>query len=478
MKLVKGRTLADLLAERADPAADRPRLLHVFEQVCQTLAYTHAHGVIHRDLKPANIMVGAFGEVQVMDWGLAKVLPCAGAAAEEGVKEATEVVSMIRTPRGEDSDTGEDGSETRSGSVLGTPAYMAPEQARGEIEDVDRRSDVFGLGAVLCEVLTGRPPYAGPGEAALKRARRADLADAFTRLDDCGADAELVALAKRCLSADPAERPRDAAEVSSAVTAYRESVAERLRRAGWRRRRRRRDGGGAGDGGPGAQGAQEAQARAKAERRARRLTLGLAASVLVLAAVGAGGGFFMQHQWSEQAAQTARLRQSAESALDQAHDLEQKDRWPEARAVLEPMRGHLNGAGLEDLRRRVEQAVADAVLVERLEGIGLKRSTLVEGKFDNRGADEAYALAFREAGLGAEGDEARRWRRGFTLRLRVKNWQRPWTTGPWRQPTRNAGHGVWRWRASPTRRAGVTASVIRRCGATGSSGGAGERTGR
>src|SRR5262245_747236 len=83
MKLVKGVTLAKLLKERASPVQDRPRFLKVFEQVCQAVAYAHAKGVIHRDLKPANIMVGAFGEVQVMDWGLAKVLNAAPASAEE-----------------------------------------------------------------------------------------------------------------------------------------------------------------------------------------------------------------------------------------------------------------------------------------------------------------------------------------------------------------------------------------------------------
>src|SRR5262249_38792815 len=83
MKLVKGQTLAQLLAERADPTQDRPRFLAISLQVAQTLAYAHAKGVIHRDLKPANIMVGAFGEVQVMDWGLAKILQDGGSADEE-----------------------------------------------------------------------------------------------------------------------------------------------------------------------------------------------------------------------------------------------------------------------------------------------------------------------------------------------------------------------------------------------------------
>jgi serine/threonine-protein kinase len=116
--------------------------------------------------------------------------------------------------------------------VLGTPAYMPPEQAQGEVERLDRRSDVFGLGAILCEILTGQPPYTGPDrEKVYRRAVRADLADALARLDSCGADAELIQLARNCLAEQPEHRPADAGAVASALTAYLESVEARLRQA-------------------------------------------------------------------------------------------------------------------------------------------------------------------------------------------------------------------------------------------------------
>jgi len=294
MKLIKGRTLTALLAERADPAADRMRFLAVFEQVCQTLAYAHSKDVIHRDLKPANIMVGAFGEVQVMDWGLAKVLTRDGAADGERLDPSAEV-SGIQTPCGEGSDTGQGGSDTRAGTVLGTPAYMAPEQARGETDKVDERSDVFGLGAILCAVLTGRPPFAGPGAAAQQRASRADLADAFTRLDGSGADAELIALAKRCLAPAPAERPCDAREVAAAGAGDREA---------------------GGRGGRQAEVANgEARVKAIEERKRRRVALALAASVLLTAlVVGGGWGWWT---W-ERATRRATAERAADVALGQA----------------------------------------------------------------------------------------------------------------------------------------------------------------
>ena len=149
MKLVKGDTLADLLKAGPDVASRRMEFLQVFARVCQALAFAHKEGVIHLDLKPSNVMVGEHGGVQVMDWGLAKML------AE---------------------------SDDRPG-VAGTWPYMPPEQANGRIEEVERRSDVFGLGAMLCAILTGEPPYVGPTPEDVKRqAREADLADAYARL--------------------------------------------------------------------------------------------------------------------------------------------------------------------------------------------------------------------------------------------------------------------------------------------------------
>jgi serine/threonine-protein kinase len=198
MKLIQGRTLAELMAERPDPGHDLPRFLRYFEAVCQAVGYAHARGVIHRDLKPHNVMVGAFGEVQVMDWGMAKRL-------EEAPEETHE---QAPPPPAAPSSTPLPAALTRPGAVVGTPGYLAPEQARGRAGDP--RTDVFGLGAILCEILTGAPPFrrGGPLDL-LYQAREGDLGDATDRLDRAAADPELVRLAKDCLQAEPAVRPAD-----------------------------------------------------------------------------------------------------------------------------------------------------------------------------------------------------------------------------------------------------------------------------
>ncbi|MFO0796390.1 MAG: serine/threonine-protein kinase [Gemmataceae bacterium] len=231
MKLIKGDTLDVLLKARRAAADDRGRWVGVFEQVCHAVAYAHSNGVIHRDLKPANVMVGKFNEVQVMDWGLAKLLS-ARRAGEGDDPEATTGGTVIH-PAPDSA-----GDATQAGIAVGTPAYMPPEQAVGALAQVDRRSDVFGLGAVLAVVLTGHAPYSAPtGEETRVLAARGKTDDCFARLDTCGADPGLVALCKRCLAAEQAERPADAGEVAAAVAGLRAAAEDRARAAELERER-------------------------------------------------------------------------------------------------------------------------------------------------------------------------------------------------------------------------------------------------
>jgi serine/threonine protein kinase len=223
MKLVRGRTLAELLGDRKTPKDDLPKFIAIFEQVCQTVAYAHARRVMHRALMPSHIMVGAFGEVQVMDWGLAKVLPPGGAGdAEPDGRDGS-----VATAR-----NGADVKPSHAELVGGTAAYLAPEQVRDEGGLVDKRADVFALGSILCELLTGQPAFAGRTPAEIQRkATRGDLSESSALLKACGADPKLIALARICLAAEPHDRPPDAGAVASAVTSYEEGVQARLHEA-------------------------------------------------------------------------------------------------------------------------------------------------------------------------------------------------------------------------------------------------------
>ncbi|QDV47046.1 Serine/threonine-protein kinase PrkC [Stieleria neptunia] len=218
MKLVEGRTLSELMKTENKTQLQYSRLLDVFARVCQTIAYAHSHQTVHLDIKPSNVMVGAYGEVHVMDWGLSRQLgkspieltPICPAAVEH---ISDEQLSMILS----------------NSKIIGTPSYMAPEQARGH--HISVRSDVFGLGALLCEILTGKPPYEGSSFRRIyRRAARGSLDKTYQRLDACDADPAIIALAKRCLAREENARPADAGTIATQITTYLESSKERAER--------------------------------------------------------------------------------------------------------------------------------------------------------------------------------------------------------------------------------------------------------
>jgi len=408
MKLVKGRTLANLLVERASPDADRCRLVDVFESVCQTMAYAHSRGVIHRDLKPANIMVGAFGEVQVVDWGLAKVMARGGKADEKRAREAQSHLTVLETVRSEGTGSG---SDSMVGSVMGTPAYMPPEQASGLVDRLDERSDVFSLGAILCEILTGKPPYVGDRGEVIAQAAQAEYDEALARLDACGADEELVKLVQQCLKAAPAARPANAGVVAERVHAWVVGAEARAHAA--------------------RVSAAEARVRADEERKARRLTLALGASVVVMLLLGGGGWVWVREERADRdRATAARLQEATERAreltaevdqvLSEASRLEGQERWGDAIVSAERARGLAEGgdagpelvarvdAVLADLRRGEERARA---LAERARDTERLRAELLELRvpdWDDEGvprpypeldASQAYARTFESHGL-------------------------------------------------------------------------------
>jgi eukaryotic-like serine/threonine-protein kinase len=394
MKLIRGQTLAKLLAAGR---TERGALVGMFEQICQAVAYAHAHKVIHRDLKPENVMVGAFGEVQVMDWGLAKVRSAAREASP---------VATLGDPRAE----GGDGSETRAGSVMGTPAYMAPEQAIGAIDQVDERSDVFGLGAILCMILTGKPPFVGANsEATRQLAARGKLDQAFARLDRCKAEPDLVALCKRCLSAEKADRPKDADEVARAVAGLRTAAAERARKAELDRVRAEGD-------------LQAAELKAAELRKRRRILAALATAIGLLLVGGAAVGWWADRQAGQRRADN--LRQQLEEEQRTAAERDQRSRRVEAvgtligqceaalRAddadkaalALRAADGQAAEGGAEGHAGRVDRCRADVALLRDLDRVDDQRWTLrkVDGKHSYPAPAEwapGLAAAFAKWGI-------------------------------------------------------------------------------
>jgi serine/threonine-protein kinase len=379
MKLIEGRTLASLLAERTSAAHDQRRFLAILDAACRTVAYAHDRGIVHLDLKPGNVMVGSFGEVQVVDWGLA--------------------VLAQRSPEGRTH------PPASSGSVYGTPAYMPPEQARGESARIDTRADVFALGAMLCEMLVGEPPYAGGRGATRRDAADAKLGDSLARLRAVE-PRELAILCERCLAAQPEQRDVTASGIASAIARSFAVLEERARAAEI--------------------AAAEAQARATQERRARRLTIALTATVLASILVGgAVWGWLAHERERSRASIESRARVAIEEAagfLGGAESSADVDLYGKAASAAERAKTLLAGTDAnpeldrsatailerslkqqETARAMLETRRIDRELFARTDAIRVSAVEATRAP-DLAELDRRYAQAFHAAGLDPETD--------------------------------------------------------------------------
>ncbi|MAG56657.1 MAG: hypothetical protein CMJ83_10240, partial [Planctomycetes bacterium] len=204
MKLVRGESLGQVL--RRVPDLDHVALtdrLRIFIKACDAVAFAHSRGVVHRDLKPGNIMVGAFGEVLVMDWGVARILD------DDEVRD-------VETLRHDDG-----GQHSLEGEVLGTPAYMPPEQARGDAAEIGPHTDVYSLGAILYRILCGEAPYRGDTAAeTIELARVGGWVPLVERMAGRPLPRELAAVVEKAMAMEPADRYASAAAMAEDVQAW------------------------------------------------------------------------------------------------------------------------------------------------------------------------------------------------------------------------------------------------------------------
>ncbi|CAG0988200.1 hypothetical protein GPROT1_02790, partial [Gammaproteobacteria bacterium] len=221
MKFVRGQTMAERLRDidrlqlpRDKKVALRLKLLEPFQGICNAVAFAHSRGVIHRDLKPQNIMVGDFGETVLLDWGLARVIGQDDKIGKQLTLVATNMLSesLMR----QDAD-----GLTVDGTVFGTPHYMPPEQARADLREIDEQSDVYSLGAILYEILTGAPPYDGPTAGFILQQVMSGPPRKIKEREP-SAPPDLVALCEYAMAHDKGRRMKTALQLAAEIQAYRD----------------------------------------------------------------------------------------------------------------------------------------------------------------------------------------------------------------------------------------------------------------
>ncbi len=205
MKFVQGQRLDEYVRHEHE----LPERLRIFQKACEAVAFAHSHGVLHRDLKPENIMVGAFGEVLVMDWGLAKIVDSESSIVD---REPSNTQPATNDPRPPTSNQ----HHTRHGTVMGTPAYMSPEQKRGEIEQLDQRTDVYALGAILAFLLN--PNAAGLAQAQLESNQAS--ANTGLALAKSRAPKQLLAICAKAMAENKTQRYERAQALAADVERF------------------------------------------------------------------------------------------------------------------------------------------------------------------------------------------------------------------------------------------------------------------
>jgi serine/threonine-protein kinase len=352
LEFCPGGSLADRLDGTPLPAGEAARLVQTLARAMQA---AHDAQVVHRDLKPANVLLAADGTPRVTDFGLARNLDAAGAGP----------------------------AATQSGAVLGTPSYMAPEQASGRSREVGPAADVYALGAILYECLTGRPPFKAVTVIdTLMQVLNDEPVPPRQLQSQTPRDLETICL--KCLRKEPARRYGSAAELADDLSRQQRGEPIRARPVG-----------------------PPEQALKWVKRKPA--VAGLLAAVLVLVAGLAGGGV-----WAWQ--QVAGRWQAAARALVDAEEHRKAGRWSEMRSAVERAQGWLAGGGPAGLR---SQAGRDAEVVIALDRVRLRQAEVKDGHFDDLSADEGYAAAFRDYGVDVDGpdpDEAAARVRGSEVR--------------------------------------------------------------
>jgi serine/threonine-protein kinase len=350
MEYMEGGSLAQKLAGTPQPVYQAAQLVQTLAEVVHV---AHQSGIVHRDLKPANIFLAADGTPKIGDFGIA------------------------RRP--------DDGARlTQTGLLVGTPSYMAPEQGQGSRDAMGPAVDVYALGAILYELLTGRPPFQGEtGAATIFQVITQDPVPPSRLNFKVPRDLETICL--KCLQKAPQHRYAGAAALADDLRRFGEGRPIQARPLGW---------------------------GARFGRWCRRnpTAAALVAMALVFVGLASGGGVWLVQQRAERQAEAIRhdreLRTEVATAVAQAVSLRQGFHFHEAAVLLDQVRRRLELAGPEDLRRQVQQRQAELQLAARLDTIRIEATRPVSGRLDPAGAERLYAAAFAQAGLGRESDDS------------------------------------------------------------------------